>query len=110
MSSPEDVYRDLNTSFQNFKQEVDQYFSNFTSVIGTGFYKNDKIQTLEIEIPIQFYGTAELIGFTQYLTGVMLNQLPKDLQINVSITSVNGPEALIKKEPNKDEPFVHIYE
>lgn len=110
MSSPEDVNRDLNTKFQNFKQEVDQYFSNFTSVIGTGFYKDEKIQTLEIEIPIQFYGTAELIGFTQYLTGVMLNQLPKDLLINVSITSVNGPEALIKKEPNKDEPFVHIYE
>ena len=110
MSSPEDVYRDMNTSFQNFKQEVDQYFSNFTSVIGTGFYKDEKIQTLEIEIPIQFYGTAELIGFTQYLTVVMLNQLPKDLLINVSITSVNGPEALIKKEPNKDEPFVHIYE
>ncbi|MEK4230842.1 CamS family sex pheromone protein [Solibacillus sp. FSL H8-0538] len=110
MSSPDDIYRDMNTSFQNFKQDVDQYFSNFTSVIGTGFYQNKKIQTLEIEIPIQFYGTAELIGFTQYLTGVMLKQLPKDLNINVSITSVNGPEALIKKERNNDEPFVHIYE
>ncbi|MER1986795.1 MAG: CamS family sex pheromone protein [Solibacillus sp.] len=110
MSSPDEKYREINKEFQNFKQDVDTYFSNFTSVFGTGFYRNDGIQSLEIEIPIQFYGTAELIGFTQYLTGVMLNTLPKDLAITVSITSVNGPEALIKKEPSNDEPFVHIYE
>ncbi|MER2108519.1 MAG: CamS family sex pheromone protein [Solibacillus sp.] len=110
MSSPGEKYREINKEFQNFKQDVDTYFSNFTSVFGTGFYRNDGIQSLEIEIPIQFYGTAELIGFTQYLTGVMMNTLPKDLAITVSITSVNGPEALIKKEPSNDEPFVHIYE
>lgn len=110
MSSPEPIYRDLNDKFLKFKQDIDLYFSNFTSVIGTAFYQSERIQSLEIEIPIQFYGTAEIIGFTQYLTGVMLKQLPKDLGINISITSLNGPEALIKKEANIEEPFVHIYE
>lgn len=110
MSSPEDKYRDLNGKFQNFKQDIDEYFSNTTSVIGTGFYKDNQVQSLEIEIPIQFYGTAEIIGFTQYLTGVMLKQLPKDLSIVVNISSMNGAEALIKKDPNDNEPFVHIYE
>lgn len=110
MSSPEDTYREMNTKFQNFKQEIDNYFSNFTSVIGTGFYQNKDISSLEIEVPIQFYGTSELIGFTQFLTGSMLKQFPDDLAITVSITSLNGAEALIKKEPNNDEPFVHIYE
>ena len=46
------------------------------------FIKINKFKTLEIEIPIQFYGTAEIIGFTQYLTGVMLKQLPNDLMIS----------------------------
>ncbi|MEK3763755.1 CamS family sex pheromone protein [Solibacillus sp. FSL K6-4121] len=110
MSSPEDIYRDLNKKFQDFKQDVDKYFSNFTSVFATGFYQNKKIQKLDIEIPIQFYGTAEITGFTQYLSGLMLTHLPLDLYISVSITSVNGPEVLIIKEPNNDEPFVHIYE
>ena len=40
----------------------------------------------------------------------MLKQLPNDVHITVSITTSNGSEALIKKEPNEDEPFVHIYE
>lgn len=110
MNSPEDVYREMNTKFLNFKQEVEKYFSNFTSIFATGFYQNKKIQKLDIEIPIQFYGTAEITGFTQYITGLMLNHLPLDLHITVSITSVNGPEVLIVKEPNSDEPFVHIYE
>ena len=110
MSSPDNMYRDMNTDFLAFKQEVDRYFSNFTSVFATGFYQNKNIQKLDIEIPIQFYGTAEITGFTQYLTGVMLTHLPKDLLITISITSVNGPEVLIKKEPNEKEPFIHIYD
>lgn len=109
MSNPAELYRDINTSFQNFKQDIDEYFSNYTSVIGTGFYQNNTLQRLTIEIPIQFYGTTEIIGFTQYLSGVLLKQLPADLQIEISITSVNGAEALIIKESNDDQPFVHIY-
>lgn len=110
VSEPEDIYRELNTNFLNFKQDIDEYFANFTSVIGTAFYVDNKATRLDIEIPIQFYGTAEIIGFTQYLTGVMLEQLPSDLQITVNIHSVNGSEALIKKERGSNEPFVHIYD
>ena len=57
-------------------------------LLATGFYQNKQLTKLDIEIPIQFYGTAEIIGFTQYLTGVMLKHLPNDVQITVSITSV----------------------
>ncbi len=76
--------------FLKFKQDIDEYFSNYTSVIGEGFYQNNQLTKLDIEVPIQFYGTAEIIGFTQYLTGMMLKHLPKDVQITVSITSSNG--------------------
>ncbi|HWL25138.1 MAG TPA: CamS family sex pheromone protein [Ureibacillus sp.] len=104
-----DYYREMNTAFENFKQDINKYFSNYTSVIGSGYYRNKELQKLQIEIPIQFYGTTEIIGFTQYLSGVILNQLPTDVTIEVNITSINGAEALIIKEPNEEEPFVHIY-
>lgn len=110
VSNPEDIYRELNTNFLNFKQDIDEYFANFTSVIGTAFYVDNKATRLEVEIPIQFYGTAEIIGFTQYLTGVMLEELPSNLQVTINVHSVNGAEALIKKEPGSNEPFVHIYD
>ncbi|SPT96990.1 CamS sex pheromone cAM373 family protein [Lysinibacillus capsici] len=105
----QDVYRDVNNNFKNFKQDVDKYFSNYTSVIGTGFYRNKQIQNLSIEIPIQFFGKAEIIGFTQYLTGILINQFD-NIHVEVSVTSVNGPEALIIKKANDKDPFVHVYD
>ena len=105
----QDVYRDINNNFKNFKQDVDKYFSNYTSVIGTGFYRNKQIQNLSIEIPIQFFGKAEIIGFTQYLTGILINQFD-NIHVEVSVTSVNGPEALIIKKANDKDPYVHVYD
>ncbi|WP_341300549.1 CamS family sex pheromone protein [Lysinibacillus sp. FSL H8-0500] len=105
----QDVYREVNKDFKNFKLDVDKYFSNYTSVIGTGFYRNKEIQKLTIEIPIQFFGKAEIIGFTQYLTGILINQF-NNIHVEVSITSVNGPEALIIKKANDTDPYVHVYD
>lgn len=105
----QDVYREDSKHFKDFKLDIDKYFSNYTSVIGKGFYKDKKIQKLMIEVPIQFFGTTEVIGFTQYLTGVLIKRF-NNVHVEVSITSINGPEALIVKEVNNIDPDVHIYE
>lgn len=109
-SGTNEQYRDIDTAFRNFKQDVEVYYSNFTSVIGNGFYQNGQLQELEIDIPIQFYGSAEVIGFTQYVTGLILDHFPDNVQIEVNITSTNGAEALILRKAGEAEPVVHIYE
>ncbi len=107
-SSTTDNYRDMNTTFDNFKQDIDEYFPSFVDVIGTGFYKDGSLKSLKIEMPIQFFGSSETIGFTQYMTGLILKYFP-NVHTEVSITSANGPEAVIVKEPGDDKPYVHIY-
>jgi protein involved in sex pheromone biosynthesis len=107
-TSTADTSRDMKTTFDNFKQDIDAYFPSFVDVIGTGFYKDDSLKSLKIEMPIQFFGSSETIGFTQYMTGLILKYFP-NVHTEVSITSVNGPEAIIVKEPGDDKPFVHIY-
>lgn len=109
-SNTEEKYRTVNENFLKFKDDVEEYFSNFTSVIGTGFYQGDSIRKLKIQIPIQFYGSAEVIGFTQYLTGLVMQYFPEDIQVEVDVHSVNGAEALILRKANETEPVVHIYE
>ena len=109
-SNTEEKYRAIDTKFRNFKQDVEEYFSNFTSVIGTGFYQEDQIRKMQIDIPIQFYGSAEVIGFTQYLTGLVLEHFPENIQVEISVTSTNGPEALILRKIDQTEPVVHIYD
>lgn len=106
--SNDENYRDVDTAFRNFKQAIDDYFPSFVNVIGRGHYANGSLRSLQIEIPIQFFGTSETIGFVQYITGQIPKYLP-DVPIEVSVTSINGPEALIVKNSDDEEPFVHIY-
>lgn len=103
----DEKYRDTDTAFRNFKQAIDDYFPSFVNVIGRGLYTNNTLTSLQIEVPIQFFGKSETIGFVQYLTGLIPDYLP-NVQIEVSVTSINGPEALIMKEAG-EEAYVHIY-
>lgn len=109
-SGTNEQYRDIDTAFRNFKQDVELYFSNFTSVIGKGFYQDNQLQQLKIEIPIQFYGSSEVIGFTQYVTGLLMDHFPDNIELEVNVTSTNGAEALILRKAGEAEPIVHIYE
>ena len=106
----ENQHRDDMTWFQNFKQDVEEYFPNFNGVVGKGFYLDDQLQKLSISIPIQFYGKSEAIGFTQYVTGLVMEHFPQYVQVEVNVSSVYGQEALIVRKPNQDEPFVHVYQ
>lgn len=101
-------YRDDHQTFVKFKEDVEEYFPNFSGVIGRGYYIDDQLQEMKIEIPIQFYGKAEAIGFTQYVTGLVMEYFPSYVSVEVSVTSVNGQEALIVRNANEKEPFVHI--
>lgn len=102
-------HRDDVTFFQNFKQDVEDYFPNYNGVIGKAFYAENQLQELSITIPIQFYGKAEAVGFTQYTTGRVMKHFPSYVSVQVNIQSVNGPEALIVRKAEQEEPFVHIY-
>lgn len=107
-SSTTGNYRDLNTTFKNFKDEIDDYFPSFVNVIGTAFFKDQKLQSLHIEMPIQFFGKSELISFSQYLTSLVKVHF-KDVPVEISVTSVNGPEILVVNDRERKEPFVHVY-
>ncbi|MBD7986112.1 CamS family sex pheromone protein [Sporosarcina sp. Sa2YVA2] len=103
-----DNYRDINTKFSRFKQDVDEYFPSFVNIVGTAFFKDNRMKSLRITIPIQFFGKSETIGFTQFLTGKVRDYY-SDIDVEVNITSVNGAEALIVKKAGEKDPFVHIY-
>ncbi len=101
-------YRDLNSTFNNFKQAIEQYFPSFVTVVGKAMYIDDNLNKVQIEIPIQFYGKAELIGFTQHLTTLVTKDF-SNIAVEVNIVSTNGPEVLIVNEEKGQEPRVHIY-
>ncbi|MCP8969843.1 CamS family sex pheromone protein [Ectobacillus ponti] len=103
-------YREDAQRVTNFRTALAKYFENdFTAVVGQGFYKDGQLQDLKINIPVQFNGKAEIIGFTQYVTGLVVEHFPNYVRVEVNIYSLNHPEAVIIREVNQDNPFVHIF-
>lgn len=96
--------------FLNFKSDIEDFFPNYTGVIGKAFYRDDQLQQLTITIPMQFYGKAEVIAFTQYVAGLVMEKFPDYVNVNVYISSVSGPESIIVRQAKSDQPFVHIYQ
>ncbi|QDP39250.1 CamS family sex pheromone protein [Radiobacillus deserti] len=103
-------YKEDANNLTIFEEDVAKYFPNYTSVIGKGFYVNDELQRLTIEIPIQFNGKAEVIGFTQYVYGLVVEGFQPHYDLEINITSGdNRQESLITREAGEEEPQVHIY-
>ncbi|PQZ54885.1 MULTISPECIES: CamS family sex pheromone protein [Bacillus] len=93
----------------NFKIKLSEYFQgDYTAVIGTGMYKDDELKEMKLDIPVQFNGKAEVIGFTQYVAGLVMEYFPNYMKVQVTIKSVERPEAIIIREAKQDEPFVKI--
>ncbi len=103
-SKPEDA-----AMFSEFQKDVETYFPNFNGVVGQGLYINDQLNKLDIDITMQFYSETEAISFTQYVAGQVVKRFPSHVPVEVTISSSDGPEALIVRTPDTEEPFVHIY-
>ncbi|KSU81207.1 MULTISPECIES: CamS family sex pheromone protein [Fictibacillus] len=101
--------RDDAEKFNNFKSKIQDYFPNYVGVIGKAHYHDGSLDRLDIDIPMQFQGKAEVISFTQYVTSSVMKELP-NVPVTINIQSaVNEPEALIVRDDGSGEPNVHIY-
>ncbi|HZW68489.1 MAG TPA: CamS family sex pheromone protein [Pseudogracilibacillus sp.] len=92
-----------------FSEKIDSYFPNYVGVVGTGFYVEDELKKLAIEVPIEFYGKGEIIGFTQYVYGIVQEIFANHYDIEVSVYSSEGAESLIFRDSGEEEPTVHIF-
>ncbi|OJD61224.1 CamS family sex pheromone protein [Bacillus sp. NH11B] len=93
----------------NFKSKLSEYFQgDYTAIIGTGMYRDDELKEMKLDIPVQFNGKAEVIGFTQYVAGLVMEYFPNYMKVQVTIKSVERPEAIIIREAKQDEPLVKI--
>jgi protein involved in sex pheromone biosynthesis len=102
--------QELAEQFNQFKINVDEFFPNYVGIVGRGFYQEDILSRLIIDIPLQFFGKAEVIAFTQYVTGLVMNGIfTEGILIEINISSLHGPESLIVVKPGEKHPLVHIY-
>ncbi|GAA0598687.1 CamS family sex pheromone protein [Virgibacillus siamensis] len=92
----------------DFAADVAEYFPNYVGVIGKGFYIKNELQKLTLEIPIEFYGKGEVIGFTQYTYGLVKEMFPDYYDLEIKIKSNKRLESFIYREAGSNKPEVHI--
>ncbi len=83
---------------------MQSYFSNFTQAVGKVKFVDKKPQRLVVDLPIDYYGQAETIGITQYVTEQANKYFDKIDNYEIRIKDGNQPRALISKTKDDKEP------
>ena len=108
-STAEDYNETLNNNFKQFNDNLQSYFSNFPQAVGKVKFVNKKAKQLTVDLPIDYYGQAETIGITQYVTEQAEKYFDNIDEYEIRIKDGNTPRALISKSKDDKEPQVHIY-
>ncbi|PTK66453.1 CamS family sex pheromone protein [Staphylococcus borealis] len=108
-STAEKYNENLNNNFKQFNNNLQSYFTNFTQAVGKVKFEGKKPTQLTIDLPIDYYGQAETIGITQYVTEQAQKYFDNIDSYEIRIKDGNTPRALISKSKEDKEPQVHIY-
>ncbi|KGA96252.1 hypothetical protein AJ85_09635 [Alkalihalobacillus alcalophilus ATCC 27647 = CGMCC 1.3604] len=94
--------------FNLFKDDIQGFFETYVGVVGRGFYNNDQLQELTVEISLQYQGKTEIVALSQFVANRIKQRYQDTLKVNVYINSVGGKqEAQVIRNPN-EEPLIHI--
>lgn len=102
-------YGDDNQKVRKFSSEIAEFFPNYVGVIGEGFYVDESLKRLSLEIPIEFYGQGEVIGFTQYTYGLVQRLFSNDYDLEIKVTSGKETESVIYRSAGEADLQVHLF-
>lgn len=108
-STAADYDETLNNNFKQFNNNLQSQFTNFTQAVGKVKFVNKKPKQLTVDLPIDYYGQAETIGITQYVTEQAEKYFNNIDEYEIRIKDGNQPRALISKSKDQKQPQVHIY-
>ncbi|MCO6527835.1 MAG: CamS family sex pheromone protein [Lactobacillus sp.] len=97
------------SSFNSFKESIQNYFPNISGVTATLRYEDGKLVQENISITTQFYGYEQIQSFTRLVLSTAKKYLANDVPIEIKIGSVNDIQALVAKETGDNSYQVHIY-
>ncbi|SET39276.1 Protein involved in sex pheromone biosynthesis [Oceanobacillus limi] len=105
----EKKYYDDAQIVKSFGNDIAKFFPNYVGVIGEGFYVNEEMQKLTLEVPIEFHGEGEVLGFAQYAYDLVKEMFPDYYDLEVKITSSDQIEGVIYREAGQSDPDVRIF-
>lgn len=98
------------TTFTNFKTEIQSFFPNLAGVTAQVQYKNKAITGMHINITSQFYSETEIISFTQYLSTTAVKYLASGIPIDITIKGSDGTmQSFLAKTAKESTYYTHVF-
>lgn len=107
-SEGREMSEEMNNDYQVFNRDLSSYFDSFTTTVGHGYFRDDDLEYLSIEIPVEYTSRGEIIGLSQYVSDLLENHFI-GTRVEVSIEDSSDTYALITKTSD-DNTQTHIYE
>lgn len=95
--------------FDDFSNQIKNFFPNLNGISGEALYVNDTLESLEIEVVTQFYKITEITALCQYITDVAQRVLPDNVSVEIKIQSNSQLEAYIGRQSGQTEFQHHIF-
>src|SRR5699024_3446052 len=110
---PSDEARDErsedNQKVEDIGEESKDCFTNYVGITVDAFYVDEDLKKLSLELPIEFYGKVEVVGFTQFLYSQVQEIFPNHYDLELTVTSSDGVESVIYQKAGAEKPKVHIF-
>ncbi|KRK45558.1 CamS family sex pheromone protein [Dellaglioa algida] len=98
------------TTFTNFKTEVQSFFPNLAGVTAQVQYKNKAITGMHINITSQFYSETEIVSFTQYLATTAAKYLASGIPIDITVKGSDGTiQSFLAKSAKDSSYYTHVF-
>ena len=101
---------DDNSSFDNFKTQIQSFFPNLSGVTAQAQYKDGTLSGMHITVTTQFYSQTEITSFTQYISTAAQKYLPSGIPIDIKIQSSTDMQAFVYRDSGMKKFSSHVFD
>ena len=103
-----EISQEANSEYQNFNRDLSSYFDSFTTSVGRGKFNSGTLESLTVEIPIEYNSRSEMRGMSQFVRD-LVNEHFTGTDIEVEIKDKNQVYSVITRQ-GENEANLYIFE
>jgi len=96
-------------AFTSFKEQIQTFFPNLSGVTAQAHYEEGVLSGLNVTINTQFYSETEIMSFTQYIATAADKYLPRNIPLDISISSVEGIQSYVGRASGSNSFTTHVF-
>lgn len=103
-----EISSEVNSEYETFNRELSSYFDSFTTSVGRGKFVDNNLDTLTVEIPLEYNSRGEMIGMSQFVRD-LVDEHFTNTDVEVEIKDKSQVYSVITRE-GEGQANLYIFE